>query len=492
MKSFNNVVPLNNLVKSAVIDLGEDLTKVEATFNHWALRGYKEMTAQMNLNFGLKRVLLPIHKKLNTVQIPDDYKRLSFIGIIDEECGYKIPLILDGNLVSDDYEKKDCVDKCEKCNADKDVCEKMNVVVEKSTVYYPSSMQTIVTEDGIDFITEDGKKIITEYSNSDVTPYENITTKIYDNGGYYLVKEFWVWNLKNNYPEKITQKDFITDFDLSECGCIKNTEENISKIKEHCYSCYCSCYMPCKGSTDAIGRYKIYEGSGVIQLDRNFDYDNVYLEYYGNLPKVNNEFIVPEILSESIIYYLVFKYKENRKNYSIGEKQLAKNDYIVKKRDALKIMSRISLSDIKDAARRLPLFYINTNFCGGNYNVSKSNKNIVFVSNNNQPITPIVPIPPAPISSDIVELPLGATTYVIPKDTLIEMFWILSDVVLSVNIGTTNSGTDIVDSFGENNVTDLVNGGVIEVNKPFKNETVIYFSGTNNNTKIIIFKKTVK
>ena len=248
MSVLTNTIPLSKIVKAAAIDLGEDFTKVEATFNHFAVRGFKKLSNEI-LRLGIIRVVLPMHRSLKTVKLPLDFKRESFIGIIDSN-GRKHAFEPKGNITTEVREEA-CVDSCDQCNQALDICEKLQVTESRSNVLINN--QT----------------------------YENITYKYLESGTYYTIKKVWVYNTVLQQVEQLTTKEFITTFDMLECGCIAPTATNIDKIQTNCFDCYSACYsQKCGNDINGLGSYKIFEEQGIIQFERKIQYDKIYLPGY--------------------------------------------------------------------------------------------------------------------------------------------------------------------------------------------------------------------
>lgn len=322
MSILNNTIPLSKIVKAAAIDLGEDFTKVEATFNHFAVRGLKKLSNEL-LRLGISRVILPIHSAFKTANLPLGFKKESFVGVIDSNTGHKYALENISTITTEVTEEK-CIDKCDQCHQALDICEKLEVVEERS----------IVDING--------------------QSYENITYRYLEAGTYYVIKKVWIYNTKLSEVEKITTKEFLTSFDMLECGCIAHTNQNISKIQEHCFDCYSSCYTPC--CSGGVGGYKIFEEKGIIQFDRRIQFDKIYLEYSGCLPKKNGVFHVPEVAEETLIYFVKFKANEHRKSIPQNEKDRMWKGYLSEKKNLSIIVGRFSVSAFKHKINKGPKF----------------------------------------------------------------------------------------------------------------------------------------
>jgi hypothetical protein len=318
---------LDEVVKMAVNDLGEDYTKSKVRFLSWALRGLKENSRQ-TLNLGLRREIIPIHAKTNTASIPCDAKEVTFVGILND-CDEKVSLTLSGKIVGSNVEEKKCIDKCNICNEDIDVCEKLEVTV----------TERIVTINGVDYIETTTKRLLgNEY-------FEIINTPYYD-----VELDDVVFRESKKFVAKITRND---------CGCVKSTPENIETIKEHCNDCYISCFAPCIHSKSDIAYYTVSMRDGLIHFNSGIPYDKIYIEYIAGLPKENGKILVPEVAAETINYYVKWKYLEHNVKISRAERLDAFNFYKIAKMNMIKNLSKISLEQLIRIVHKTPRFALN-------------------------------------------------------------------------------------------------------------------------------------
>lgn len=86
-------------------------------------------------------------------------------------------------------------------------------------------------------------------------------------------------------------------------------------------------------------------------------------------------------------------------------------------------------------------------------------------------------------NSNIISLAAGASSYTVPANTLIEKFFVKESTSISLDIGTTMSGTEIVSG------APITTGyGIININKFFLSSTIIYFTNVTGSTVIKIYK----
>lgn len=311
---FENTVPLSSAVKAAALDCGEDFTKVEATFSHWAVRILKDVNRKL-LRMGGIRATIPVNANLKTATLPLGMIRVTFVGVIDD-CGEKHSLLQNSNLVGY-VEEIQCVEKCTECGQAEDICENLAVTEEFTTEVLTDSTGTYT--------------------------YTNTTTKILEGDKYYLIKKRWVLNIDKNLVQEIVTKEFITEFDMLRCGCPANTDDNLDKIKEHCSDCYSTCYSPCRKGVD-VG-YRVIDDT--IHLESNY-YKKIYVEGEGVLVKKEGTYHVPEVAFEMIVAGIKHRRTWNKNHIQKYIKDMDKADFVEKYKDCQKILGRIALTTITD------------------------------------------------------------------------------------------------------------------------------------------------
>lgn len=212
---------------------------------------------------------------------------------------------------------------------------------------------------------------------------KTIVKKLYPDGRYFLETTTPYYNTVTDDIEYATTKEFITELDLTVCGCIEDSEANKEKIKSCCSSVYDSYYSEYYGEcNNDMGGYKIFPEIGILQLDKRYRYDQLYLEYVGCMPKLNGEYAIPEVAFETLVAYVKFKSVENKENETLSTKQWYFSNYMRERNNMEKIMSRVSLSSIIDIMNQAPKFeidmgdlrYYNTNT--GYTGVTKINKKV--------------------------------------------------------------------------------------------------------------------
>jgi hypothetical protein len=313
-----------------------DLSKDEARFTSWAVRAIKKLTAEALRSNGKRFAVLNINKNLNSAVLPCDFKEPIFIGIIDQ-CGEKIELNINSNIVNNfNLPEVECDTPCEaKCDC------------------YPKQMCA-------DLQTT---QVINKIKINDTEYDETVTKTLMPNGEYYQVTTTPTMDFVSESIEYITKKEYITAFDLETCGCIKKTERNCAKLEAVNWDVYCCYCTSCKKSSTDFGGYKIFMETGTIHFDGAFRYDKAYIEYRGSLPKSGNEYLVPEVASETVIHLTKFFSVQNKKGVPISEKNWVFNNYLRERGNMEKIMGRMSLADLLHSALLVPNFSYNSDGC---------------------------------------------------------------------------------------------------------------------------------
>lgn len=324
---YKRTIPIHKVVSAAMIDMYGDISQsgLQQTLLFNAGRGYRKLNNEV-LKMGRRKVLLTVNKNTHTATLPLDFYEESFVGVIDN-YGQKVPLRLRTNLTdTNNIEDIECEDKCPKCAQDKNICKELQ-------------------------ITED--TVIIVINNS--TYEQTITKKLYPNGDYFIETRIPVLDIENNTVVYTTQKEFIAKINLKDCGCIEDTAENIDVIKCNAYETYCSYYAPCCGiSLD--GSYQIFEETGLIKFSHNFQFNKVYLEYQGFLPKKNGQYQIPEICFETLVNWIKFKSVENKPNIPMNQRQWYWQMYLNERANMQKLIGRFSLQEIIQSISLIPKF----------------------------------------------------------------------------------------------------------------------------------------
>lgn len=352
---YQNFVPLSRVVNAAILDNYEDQGKTSQVYTHWALRGLFELNMQI-IKGNKRSVYLPVSANTKTAALPADFNGAIFVGTIDDK-GFKIPLKANTNLVNlDIIEEVPCESTCPKCNANKEICEGMQVSVETK----------IVVING--------------------TNYEQtITKKLYENGDYFLESSIPYLDTETDTVVYRTSKEFVVNFDLKDCGCLEDTQENMDNLRICNPELYGQYYATCGRSTDLDG-YEIFEENGLIQFSQSYSYSKVYLEYRASMVKINGQYQVPRIAFEALVEWIKWKSVQNKKSVSRFDKRDQFDFYLRAKSNLSKIKNQFNLSRIIRAALEIPKFDIfvenyDSGCCSTSNSITYSNPTYTSVTN---------------------------------------------------------------------------------------------------------------
>ncbi len=320
------MVPLNKIVKAAIVDVHGDLGRLQEMYQHWGARGLKKFQKE-SLKLGKRRERLPVNRSLMSATLPVDFEEEFFVGYIDEQRSQRVALRINTNLINENsITDIECEDRCPKCNQDTSICNQLQV------------------SETIEFITI-----------NDVVYDKTITKKLYPNGDYFLETITPILDVDTNTISYFTQKEFITSLDLKPCGCLETTEENMCAIRDCCPDIYCGYFSGC--NRDCVrdpGTYVILEDRGIIQLSPDYKKDYVYIEFWSFIPKRAGQYLVPEVAFEALVNFIKFKAVENRSNVPLTERNWFWVRYTTERKNMDKLLARVSLSSILQASMRTP------------------------------------------------------------------------------------------------------------------------------------------
>lgn len=320
-----NQVPLLKAVRASIVDVHGNITELQEKHSFWAARGLRKMQREV-LKVGKTKILLPINRNTMTATMPLDFGTDIFVGAIVN--GKKVQMKASGKFADVcNIQEVPLEDACTSCGQDKTICEDLS-------------------------ITESVVLVVINGS-----AYENVTVKkMYPNGDYYLEKSFWYQDIETGAAVQAPlQREFITNFGLNPCGCIGKTPENIQKLQTHCYDCYCCNYAECSRDISSY-EYAIMEDTGLIQVEYNYPYDFIYLEYLGFMPKRNGQYMVPEVAFETIVEWtkwMAIKDKNGVERWRIKD---AEKYYTGARARMVQQLTRTSISRIISIFRSTPKF----------------------------------------------------------------------------------------------------------------------------------------
>lgn len=324
---YKKLVPISKIVSAAMMDSYAVAGRSKESFYHWCSRGIKKLQIE-TLKLNKRRVLLTVNHNTKTASLPLDCDEVSFVGYIND-YGERVSVGNNTNLINEasitDIEPEEC---CSKCKQDKGVCNDLEVTEAAETVVLNGTNYT-----------------------------KTIVKKLYPNGDYFLETTMPYYNTVTEGIEYATTKEFIKHFDITDCGCIANTEKNLDALQScapDVYGCY---FTPCSSVChNNYGGYNIMYETGLLQLDDRFNKGKVYIEYYGFLPKVKGQYAVPQVAFETLVEWTKYKAIANKQNVNQGTIDRALLSYMRERDNMVKVLGRVSLAAIIHAANKTPVF----------------------------------------------------------------------------------------------------------------------------------------
>lgn len=366
-RDISEMVPLNSVVKQAILDTYGQYVDEEARFTAWAIRGLKKLTRQ-TLKSNKRYAILNVNKNLRQATLPCDFKEEIFVGIINS-CGEKIALNINQNIVNVSMiDEVPCENECAaNCGCfPKQLCEDLTTT-----------------------------QVINKIRIGDTDYDETVTSTLLPNGEYKVVTTTPFLDTVNSGIIYKDKTEYVTTFDVADCGCIERTERNICRLENICFDLYC-CYCTCCNTTNTdFGGYRIFKENNIIKFDTGMTFDKVYLEYRGFLPKSGNEYLVPEVAFEVLVNFSKFKSVENKRGVSRTDRDWHWERYRIEYDNMRIVLGRIPLSDIIHAALTVPTFDYNTRKCSPSSPSSSFNTTKPTVVTN----TVYVPAPSASLPS---------------------------------------------------------------------------------------------
>jgi hypothetical protein len=320
-------LPLSRVVAAAIADSYEDIGKTQQLYSHWAARGLRKLEAE-SLTVGRQEALIRVNQNTGTGTLPADFDEEIEVYVISNR-GTKIPLPLRTGIVNVTLlPKEEEVEVCSRCNQDTKICEEIKITEEENLVVI-----------------------------NNATYSEKIIKKLYPNGDYFLEKSTPFFDETTGLVDYVPSSEFITNYDLKDCGCLETTDDNMTKLCEHSPEVYYCYYAGCDNSCSSdYGGYKIFEESGLIVFDRPQNLEFVYIIYRGYMPKRNGQYQVPLVAFEALVEWVKFKSVQNKRSISVREKDYQFQNFVRERNNMDRILGRISLSMIISKIGIVPKF----------------------------------------------------------------------------------------------------------------------------------------
>lgn len=251
----------------------------------------------------------------------------------------------------------------------------------------------------------------------------------------------------------------------------------------------------------SFGTFKIDEANGVLILPQAHFTSSIVMEYKAS-PSQDKETRIPKQFKEAVIAYIAWKdirSLPSSRRGNLSDKRDRRHEYFNERRLA---KARYQPFYLREAWYYAKTFTPSSN--SGIYNYSYDGCKVVPACNTSHSghfgsgggtTTPPVVIPPTTdtgIKQDEIVLPLGATSYTVPKGWLIEHILFIDPQSLVVSVGSTQGGGEYVEpiEMSETAPKDgaIVRFAVATITTPFFNEEVLYFTGVTDQTLIKIYR----
>lgn len=359
-KNLYSTIPLSRVVKDCTLDAGESLSIVEEKYTRWAVRVLRKLNRQV-IKANKKRTALNVSLSTKTAALPPDTREVSFIGFRDDQ-DRKVPIFIDPEIYGE-YEKtpESC---CAKCGQPKAACEALEVTVTTVPIvpipdcacyyyagyyYYSAS-----NEYGSGYYA--CGPIGGGIGTIDYT--ETITKRLLPNGDYIEDKTFPIYDPQTCTVRMTSSRKLVQTFELNDCGCIKPTKANAEKMcgcNSDAYYLYFYDYFSPKAETCEVG-VKVFMEQGIMKFSGNIDFTKVFIEYYGDLPKKNGEYVIPEMALETVIAGVHVMRIQHKKGVTESAIERAERKFKSERKDMMKLLpNRLTLYDILDAATQVPI-----------------------------------------------------------------------------------------------------------------------------------------
>lgn len=226
-----------------------------------------------------KRYLLPVNKTTLTVKMPDTCLLVATVAVIDD-CGKMHYLTHSPNITHDIVD----VSQSDSCGCD---CGCKGEVCKNIQHYEP------IIEPKLEDMPDGSQQW-----------FEAITRKRLDTDGNLIVErtfpirkfngDIWVGT------ELTTETEVICSLETKECGCVKDTAENLQKVDACCsansFADECGC---CNIKPEF--HYGVSEGGNMLVMPPGFSFDKVLVRFYHEA-KNFKDLMVPKVAKKAFIY----------------------------------------------------------------------------------------------------------------------------------------------------------------------------------------------
>lgn len=269
----------------------------------------------------IRQIVVDVDKVNNTVTLPEGIERLISITVVDKNNNMQ-PIVFDPNMSTVNIQCHNRTCSCETCKGENTLC------------------------DAIDSIT---MRIETIVLNSQI--YDIRIWNKRDGASLLEVREAPYVN-GDGQVEYHTTTNALYDFELTDKGCIKQTDSNVSAFLKFCGYAIPTCYkrmcpqpiLPRLQS--GFGYWKPDAACQKIVHLKDVTADKVIISFQPAPGYKNKTVLVPEYGLQALMYGLYYFTMRFDKKVPRGEKRAAELDWIRKRQELFGYMHPINLDDI--------------------------------------------------------------------------------------------------------------------------------------------------
>lgn len=317
-------VTIDEIVKAALSDIYDDQQVHYERFEFLAIRGWRELN--LFVIKSVKKVFLTVDPTTNTVSLPPDFIRYSFIGYINH-CDERVPLDFNPDIANN-LDKPSCDCKCGCANP---LCKEIKYDLAEETIIIGGNPYTKTVKRMI------LKNSYIEESSIPVPVYENV-------GGVATI---------TSVKYETSSKELCA-LEVKPCGCLESTTRNVRNLTA------CGCASLCCNAHSE--EFNIFPEARIIQIHNN-TLRKIYLEYYGDLPCLDGEYLVPEIAFEAIVAWIKWMAVEDKRGISETAIRRKYDRWIAARKNLRKIKHGSTINNIINALTSLPSFAITGGQC---------------------------------------------------------------------------------------------------------------------------------
>lgn len=163
--------------------------------------------------------------------------------------------------------------------------------------------------------------------------------------------------------ETYCYEEKLCDVEVLECGCIKVNDTALNVLSNCCVFAIAVSARMCKnknfGHTFAepngyFGEFNIDTYERILQVNTDYQYDTVYMEYYSTSEVDSKNYLVPIQAKETVIAWVYWKSIQRKMGVTAIEKREAKHEYYNQKRILKQLLHPLNFDELFAVQRMLP------------------------------------------------------------------------------------------------------------------------------------------